>query len=130
MLAQWPVSTVSAQNPFVSAPTLPTPASRPENRFLFNGKEQQVTGNLGLLDYGARMYDPEIARWSTIDPLAEKHPGSSPYMYVGNNPIAFIDPNGEDGVRVIDNANKTVTVKATYYLQTDKKAYDYHGTQR
>ena len=27
------------------------------NRFKYNGKEEQVTGNLEWLDYGARMYD-------------------------------------------------------------------------
>ncbi|MBR5597667.1 MAG: hypothetical protein IKW30_09715, partial [Lachnospiraceae bacterium] len=42
------------------------------NRHKFNGKEEQTTGSLGYLDYGARMYDPQTARWLTQDPLAEK----------------------------------------------------------
>lgn len=35
----------------------------------FNGKERQTVGDAGLLDYGARFYDPDIARWLTQDPL-------------------------------------------------------------
>jgi RHS repeat-associated protein len=73
------------------------------NRWLYNGKERQTTGNVGFFDYGARMYDPEIARWTTVDPLAEKYYSDSPYVYVGNNPISRIDPDGKKWVDVNGN---------------------------
>jgi uncharacterized protein RhaS with RHS repeats len=40
------------------------------------------------------LYDPVIARWNSVDPMAEKVYGVSPYAYTDNNPINNIDPNG------------------------------------
>ena len=67
-----------------------------DNRFRFSGKEEQDLFNLPYIDFGARMYDPFIGRWTTPDPLAEKYLKWSPYNYTLNNPIRYIDPFGLD----------------------------------
>jgi hypothetical protein len=47
-----------------------------------------------MLDFNARMYDPQIGRTFQVDPLAEWAPSKSPYSFLANNPINFIDPSG------------------------------------
>jgi RHS repeat-associated protein len=64
------------------------------NNYLYNGKEQQTDFNIHLYDYGARFYDPQLARFHTIDPMADTYFDLSPYNYVANNPLIFIDPDG------------------------------------
>jgi hypothetical protein len=48
--------------------------------------------------YGARYYEPKTSVWISVDPLAEKYPNESPYIYCGNSPVVFIDPDGEDRI--------------------------------
>lgn len=74
-------------------------ASSAEYRYGFNGKEKddEVKGITGSsYDFGARIYDPRIGRFLSMDPLASKYPAISPYVFVANNPIFFIDPDGRE----------------------------------
>jgi len=64
------------------------------NQYKFNGKELEESFDLLTYDFGARNFDPSIARWSNIDKLSEKYKGLSPYTYAVNNPVSFIDPDG------------------------------------
>ena len=99
-----------------------------DNRYRFNAKEEQVIGDIGLIDYGARFYDPLMARWTTPDPLAEKYYGISPYAFCNNNPVNFVDPDGRDWYEdyFIDENNKEWRNIGQEYLFFDGNNLHYY----
>ncbi|OFX60746.1 MAG: hypothetical protein A2046_07870 [Bacteroidetes bacterium GWA2_30_7] len=70
-----------------------------EYRFGYGGHEKidEVTGVTGAhVDMGDRWLDTRIGRTSKLDSKASKYPSLSPYSYVANNPIKFLDPDGKE----------------------------------
>lgn len=64
-------------------------------KYMYNGKELQNELGLNNYDYGWRQYDPAIGRFNKIDRYAEKYYDLSTYSYAGNNPVFFIDVQGD-----------------------------------
>ncbi|MEZ5358833.1 MAG: RHS repeat-associated core domain-containing protein [Candidatus Zixiibacteriota bacterium] len=57
----------------------------------FTGKEFDSHGNFEYYYFGARYYDPTIGNFSSIDKAAQFSNG---FAYCGNNPVSYIDPDG------------------------------------
>lgn len=71
------------------------------NRYRYTGKESG--DEIGLYDFSARFLHTRFGRFTTIDPLAEKYPGISPYAYCNCNPVIFVDPDGMESWRLDRN---------------------------
>lgn len=77
-------------------------------KYLYNGKELQDEGGLDWYDYGARFYDPTIGRFHTQDRFSEKYYSLSNYQYGGNNPMLFLDFNGDSIVSTTRQNNRII----------------------
>ncbi|MBD0284881.1 MAG: hypothetical protein ICV79_05575, partial [Flavisolibacter sp.] len=66
-------------------------------RYGFNGKEMdnEVKGEGNQIDFGSRIYDPRTGRFYSVDPRIKEFPALSSYVYAADNPIIFIDEDGE-----------------------------------
>jgi RHS repeat-associated protein len=78
----------------VNQQTSSTQFGSKEQRYKFGSKELIKDFNLESYNFEARMYNPQIARFQRLDPMADKRVGLTPYNYVSNNPITRIDPTG------------------------------------
>jgi RHS repeat-associated protein len=88
--------------------------------YKFNAKE--LDEETGLYYYGARYYDPRTSVWISVDPLAEKKPWMSPYVYCSGNPVNRIDPDGRDDYRMDRDGNMT------FVKQTDAENHTIYAT--
>ena len=84
--------------------------------YKYYGKELDRMHGLDTYDYGARQYDPILARWDRVDPLCEKYYGVSPYAYCGDDPVNKVDPNGLD--------EWEINSKGFLVNRIEKKEYD------
>lgn len=66
-------------------------ATREPYRYGFQGQFSEKDLTTGMQEFDLRMYDPEIGRWITPDPLGQY---ASPYVGMGNAPHMGVDPTG------------------------------------
>ena len=62
--------------------------------FTFSAKEKD--SETGLSYFGSRYYSSDLSIWLSVDPMSDKYPSLSPYVYCADNPVKLVDPDGEE----------------------------------
>lgn len=65
-----------------------------ENRKRYQGNDHNKETGLHWMDFHNRQYDPQLGRFTSIDPLAEVTDGFSPYVAMNDDPASLVDPLG------------------------------------
>jgi len=90
-------------------------------RYGFNGQEKddETFGAGNEYDYGARIYDPRLGRFLSLDAHYAKYPAISPYVSALNSPLLFKDIDGNDAVVTVqkdENGGGKITISSTVYI--------------
>ena len=76
--------------------------------YTFSAKEKDA--ETGYSYFGSRYYSSDLSVWLSVDPMADKYPHQSNYVYCSNNPIVLIDPNGTKDRPFNAQCDKTVCI--------------------
>ncbi|MCQ2330307.1 MAG: RHS repeat-associated core domain-containing protein [Paludibacteraceae bacterium] len=81
-----------------------------EDRYTFTSKELDAESNLYY--YDARYNSSTYSQFNSPDPMSDKYPSVSPYLYCAGNPIRFVDPTGME----FDEESAKIASKDKYQL--------------
>lgn len=92
--------------------------------YTFGGKELNEDFSLNLIDFGNRWQDPATGRFTTIDRFAGKYASMTPFHYGANNPVKFIDING-DSIIVSEAMQMSATYDAFLEWQNSEQGKEF-----
>jgi RHS repeat-associated protein len=110
-------------------------APNSDYRFGFNGKEMdnEVQGGGNSYDFGERIYSSRLGRWLSSDKLFMEAPSWTPYRAFFNNPIYWVDNDGNiewplKGNQAVNKKDapsggyglKNTIVRTSTYMDTDR----------
>lgn len=101
--------------------------------FTYNKRSKKITGvwTIENLGYSEATLRPDlVSRWFSPDPLSDEFPDKSPYNFVENNPIRYVDPTGLAPEDIIIKGTKKFKTQALASLQAltnDKLVIDSSG---
>ena len=84
---------------------------RTHSSHTFSAKERDT--ETGLSYFGSRYYSSDLSIWLSVDPMSDKYPSLSPYVYCADNPVKLVDPNGEEirGFSINENGSIVIDEK-------------------
>ncbi|MCD4680190.1 MAG: hypothetical protein K8S00_07365 [Bacteroidales bacterium] len=93
-----------------------------EYRFGFQGQEKddELKGVGNSINYLARIYDPRLGKFLSVDPLTKEYPWYTPYQFAGNKPIAFIDRDGEEEARPEEKKYAVLNFVDALYVKANR----------
>ena len=78
--------------------------------YTFSAKERDP--ETGLSYFGSRYYSSDLSIWLSVDPMSDKYPSLSPYVYCADNPVKLVDPNGEEiWIPGLDEENNIIVTR-------------------
>ncbi len=92
-------------------------------RYGFNGKENDQEWGKLIQDYGFRLYNPAIAKFLSVDPLAPIYPELTPYQFASNTPIEAIDLDGLEAAHT--SSNKQHSNSGVYFFETRNFSFSF-----
>jgi RHS repeat-associated protein len=91
--------------------------------------DNEIKGNGNSYDFGARIQDPRLGRFLSVDPLTNTFASESPYIYGADNPLYFIDYAGKNPIvfyYIYQGVEVAIGLIASYMVA--KKIEDIHST--
>lgn len=86
--------------------------------FSFNGKEidkEGLGGGGSTYDYGFRVYNAQLGRFLSVDPLTKSYPWNSTYAFAENDVISCVDIDGLEKWQINDEVTLQGDIKRSYY---------------
>ena len=103
---------------------------RNAQRYGFNGKENDEEWGGTVQDYGFRIYNPELCKFVSVDPLTKGYPMLTPYQFASNSPILCIDIDGLEGTPYKVKSGETVFSITTKYKMDALKFRQINGLMK
>ncbi len=98
-------------------------------RYTFSAKEKD--SETGLSYFGSRYYSSDLSIWLSVDPMSDKYPNESSYVYCGDNPLVFFDPDGKEKLIWINKLNNKFIASGAEKYQDDGAIHIFaHGSSR
>jgi len=99
--------------------------------FTYNTRQKIVTGfiDLDTVHSEATLRPELISRWFNPDPLSDEYPRWSPYTFVADNPIRFIDPDGRYFIVKDEEQQKNIieALATAFNGKTNAFSFDKNG---
>ena len=79
---------------YLSARAQVPPHTKIPHTWIFTFSAKEKDSETGFSYFGSRYYSSDLSIWLSVDPMSDKYPSLSPYVYCADNPIVIKDPNG------------------------------------